>query len=106
MVSRCACSAKRPLFWREAKRLRNADPVADARHAKRMGDRRLLALAAFAAYLPGLQDQDFESYRARYGVRLLAAGCVISSDEEKAFRLAASEYAKRYNLEIVAQAQP
>jgi hypothetical protein len=58
-------------------------------------------MATVGPFLPGLEKADFETYRREFDIRFLAAGCVVESDAEEAFREAAYEYAKRYNAVVV-----
>lgn len=96
---------ERASLWREAQRLKHANPESDARGALKLGDRRLLAMAAVGPFLPGLENRDFETCRHQFGVRFLAVGCVIASQEDSDFRVAAFDYAKRYNPIIVGAAR-
>jgi hypothetical protein len=89
-------------WWRAARTLERADPSRDALRALRSDDTRLLALAGFGPSFPGLDDRQFQSYASRYGVRFLAAGCVVSCGEEMRYREAGVRYAETYNRLIVA----
>lgn len=89
-------------WLREARHLERANPARDALRAIKHADTRLLGLADIGPFLPGLDSQQFQSYAARYGVRLLAAGCEISCDEEMRYRDAGAKYAETYNRVIVA----
>lgn len=70
----------------------------------RAGGKRLLGLAMLGPYLPGLQDEKFGTYRSQLGVRFLAAGCLVSREEELLLRQAAYEYSQKCNAVIVAEA--
>ncbi len=92
----------RTSLWRKADALSHRDAAADARHALRSGDKRLLGLATIGPFLPGTSESEYASLSAAYGVRFLWAGCVTSSKEEGTLRAAQARYAARYNREILA----
>ena len=94
-------SGPRTRWWREARRLETADAVHEATRAVETGDRRLVGLATVGPYLPGTDDRRYTELERRFGVRFLAAGCVISSEEEGRFRSAAFAYAVRYNQTVL-----
>ena len=98
-------SGPRTQWWRQARRLENADAVHDATRAVETGDRRLVGLATIGPYLPGTDDKRYTELESRFGIRLLAAGCVISSEEEGRFRSVAYSYAERYNQTVLRLSQ-
>ena len=82
----------------ELRRLRSADPVADADRALSAGDTRLLGLAGFALEVPGASEGD----RKRLGVREIRGTVdLFHSDEHLQLQKMARVYAERYNRRVL-----
>jgi len=83
---------------RELRRLRIADPVADAGRAVSAGDTRLLGLAGFALEVPGASERD----RRRLGVReIQGTSDFFDNVEHLQLQEIARGYAERYNRRIL-----
>jgi len=93
------------LFWR-AVRLRLSSPARDARAALSRNDRRFCGMAGIGLFFPGVPDGDMDRLNAQFGHRLLATGCVITSEDDERYRQAAYEYAAAYNRTILAAVRP
>jgi hypothetical protein len=92
----------RKTFWREAQALAKQDAAADARKAFDAGDQRLLGMTSSKGpYLRGTNSLRYQSLLARFGVRFLWTGGILSSEEEWQLRVTQEEYAARYNREIL-----
>ena len=86
---------------RELRRLRIADPVADADRAVSAGDTRLLGLAGFALEVPGASERD----RRRLGVReIQGTSDFFDSVEHRQLQEIARGYAERYNRRVLQRA--
>jgi len=80
--------------------LQQANPAADARRAYGDGDQRLAAFAGIGLSTPGLQGRSVQV--PRLGVKIiLGTGDSISAEIDEALNSAATEYAIKYNAEIL-----
>jgi|SRR5438876_2681628 len=85
----------------ELRRLKSADPVADADRAVSAGDTRLLGLAGFALEVPGASERD----RRQLGVREIRGTTdVFDSVEHLQLQELARGYAERYNRRVLQRA--
>jgi hypothetical protein len=79
-----------------------ADPVADAKKAAASNDFRLLAVHGYTWTIPGVsEDKKFE-YEGKYGLRMIegTSDVVMGPEHERLIR-AATQYAKRYNSQVL-----
>ncbi len=81
--------------------LDSADPQADAEHAIKKNDLRLLGLATRAVNIPGVEKELQYRYEQRCGVQLIEGiSDVVRSDEHLRLMQKARSYALKYNAII------
>ena len=88
-------------FLEAAEGYEQSNPDLEAASALSRGDRRLLAVEATSPFIPGTEDEMYEWYERRFGVRLPYTGCVVRSEAEVRYRRAADTYAELYNRVIL-----
>ena len=104
-----ACAGSAPidphvqkLQWLDA-----ADPQADANHAVKQNDLRLLGLATRSVHIPGVTQGDQLKYEEACGVQLIAGiSDVVRSNEHLRLMQKARSYALKYNAIIKTHCQP
>ncbi|MFT7556608.1 MAG: hypothetical protein ACI9LO_002937 [Planctomycetota bacterium] len=90
------------LQWLDA-----ADAQADANHAVKQGDLRLLGLATRSVNLPGIIKEQTLKYEKKCGVQLIEGiSDVIRSDEHLRLMQKARSYALKYNAIIKTYCKP
>ena len=103
-VSLAACSSTgEPIdpYVQKLQWLDSADPQADAEHAVKKNDLRLLGLATRAVNIPGVEKELQYKYEQRCGVQLIEGiSDVVRSDEHLRLMQKARSYALRYNAII------
>ena len=81
--------------------LDSADPQADAEHAIKKNDLRLLGLATRAVNIPGVEKDLLYKYEQKCGVQLIEGiSDVVRSDEHLRLMQKARSYALKYNAII------
>ena len=109
-VSLAACSSTGdPIdpYVQKLQWLDSADPQADAEHAIKKNDLRLLGLATRAVNIPGVEKELQYRYEQKCGVQLIEGiSDVVRSDEHLRLMQKARSYALKYNAVIKLHCQP
>ena len=104
------CATSQPEIDPYVKKLQwldSADPQADADHAIRQNDLRLLGLATRSVNIPGVDKNDLLKYEEHCGVQLIEGiSDVVRSDEHLRLMQKARSYALKYNAIIKLHCKP
>jgi len=104
VTSGCAEKAA-PEQVRQLQWLDKADPIEDAKKALVAGDAHLLAVNGYTEIIPGVEQSKTLEYKSRYGVQAIkGTSDAFVSSEHNRLNNVASEYARKYNEYVVANA--
>ena len=104
-----ACAGSPPIdpYVQKLQWLDAADPQADANHAVKQKDFRLLGMAMRNVSIPGIDQDEQLKYEEACGVQLIEGiSDVVRSDEHLRLMQKARSYALHYNAIIKTHCQP
>jgi len=82
--------------------LKNADPIADANKAIIAKKYTLFAVEGYTWEIPGVSEDNKFEYRKKYGITIIkgTSDVVLNKGHARLIQLA-TEYARKYNLQIL-----